>query len=199
MIEVGNTIVSLDVIESPFVCDLSVCKGKCCIQGDEGAPLESEETEILKNIYPIIYPYLSRTGKKAIEKHGLFYQDRDGDWVTMLIDGRQCAYSVMENGIAYCSIEKAFNNNEIHYQKPISCHLYPIRIQKYRDFEALNVDHSKLCNIARQLGKSLETPVYKFTKIPLIRKYGKDWYDQLEYIIEHEIIYPESKNGYRNS
>lgn len=181
MLQIDKTIVSLDVIERKFVCDLQACKGACCVVGDSGAPLEEEELDIVDDIYPIVEPYLSDEGRQAIEEQGRYTIDLDGDYVTPLINQKECAYTIFENGIAKCAIEKAFFDKKINFRKPISCHLYPVRITKYKEYDAVNYEHNKLCADAVVLGNKLDVPVYKFLKEPLIKKYGEKWYDQLEY------------------
>ncbi len=181
MLQIDKTIISLDVIERKFVCDLHACKGSCCIVGDSGAPLEEEELDIIDNIYSIVEPYLTEEGIKAIDEQGCYTIDIEGDYVTPLINQKECAYTIFENGIAKCAIEKAFFDKKIKFRKPISCHLYPIRITKYKRHDAINYEHNKLCSAAVTLGEKLNVPVYKFLKEPLIKKYGQEWYKELEY------------------
>lgn len=181
MLAVDNVLISEEVIERRFVCDLNACKGACCIEGDAGAPLEEEETAILDDIYNDVKPYMDLEGIQAIEKQGKYVVDIDGEYVTPLVsDGGRCAYVIFEDGIATCTIEKAFRDGKISYQKPISCHLYPIRIQKLPEFEALNYHNWHICRPACKCGAKLDVPVYKFLQGPLTRKYGKPWYTKLE-------------------
>ena len=180
MITIDNTIISNELIEKKFVCDLKKCKGECCVEGDEGAPLEEEEISIIEDYIDRIKPYMTEEGRKVVEKIGVFDYGADGDFVTPLVNERECAFTIFENGIAFCAIEKAFLEKEIDFQKPISCHLYPIRIQKYKDFEAVNYHQWHVCNCAVKLGEKLDVPVYEFLKEPLIRKYGEQWYKKLE-------------------
>jgi len=190
VLQIGNAIVSLDVIEKKFICDFAKCKGACCIEGDSGAPLDEDEKVILEEIYPDIKEYLNEKGIAEIEKQGTSVIDSDGDLVTPIINDKECAYTVFENGLALCGIEKAFLDGKIKYRKPISCSLYPIRIQKYEEFDAVNYNKWNICAPARDLGYKMGTPVYKFLKEPLIRKYGEDWYKELEYAAENlEEIY----------
>ena len=185
MVEFGKTVISDDIKDHFFVCNLEKCKGACCVEGDLGAPLEEEELEVLKEAYSMVKPYLSEEGIKAIEEQGAYILDEDGDYSTPTVGGRECAYAVYdENNILKCGIEQAYNDNKIAFKKPISCHLYPIRITKYDQFDALNYDQWDICNAACQLGASLNVPVYKFLKEPLIRKYGERWYNELEELIE---------------
>ena len=181
MLQIGKAIVSLDVIEKKFICDISKCFGACCVEGDSGAPLEEEEKQIIEDIYPDIKEYLTDKGIQEIEKQGTSVIDDDGDLVTPIINGKECVYTIFENGVAQCGIEKAYFDGKISYRKPISCQLYPIRIDKYPEFEAVNYNKWEICKPARELGFKKGVPVYQFLKEPLIRKYGSDWYKELEY------------------
>lgn len=185
MIKIGKTVISDDIGDKFFVCDLSKCKGACCVEGDLGAPLLEEELPILKAIYEDVKPYLSAKGIEAIEAQGVYIKDWEGDFSTPTIDDKECAYSLYdEAGILKCGIEQAYLDKKIDFQKPISCHLYPIRITNYEHYEALNYDRWDICHAACHYGASLGVPLYKFLKSPLIRKYGMDWYDELVRIIE---------------
>ena len=192
MIAIGNTLISEDIIEKQFVCDLNACKGACCVKGDYGAPLEDDEMPILDEIYEKVKPYLNEEGIKAIEKQGKYLLYEKKEWVTPLAKSKACAYTVFENNVAKCGIEKAFNDGKINFKKPISCHLYPIRITVQKNgYDALNYDRWSVCKAACKLGKSLQVPVFKFLKESLIRKYGKKWYKQLE--IAAEMMEEKSK------
>jgi Protein of unknown function (DUF3109) len=180
MLQIENTILSLDIIEKKFLCDLDKCKGACCVLGDSGAPLKNDEAQLLEVIFPSLKPYLRNEGIEAIEKQGAYVIDSDGDMVTPLVNNKECAYAIFEKGIAKCGIEKALLDNRIDFQKPVSCHLYPIRVTKYSSFEALNYHQWEICQPARKLGVKKELPVYTFLKQPLVREYGEDWYKQLE-------------------
>lgn len=181
MIAIDNTLISEDILEKKFVCDLNACKGECCIAGDSGAPLEEEELSILEDIYDKVIPFMNVEGIKEIEEQGLYLIDSDGDYVTPLVDkNKHCAFSVFENGIAKCAIENAYKAGAVDFKKPISCHLYPIRVTKYKEFDAVNYHKWDVCKPACSCGKKLDVPVYKFLKEPLIRKYGQEWYEQLE-------------------
>lgn len=183
MIELGKTIISQDIFEKDFVCNLSACKGACCIEGDGGAPVTQEEIKILEEIYPKVEPYLRPEGIAAIKKQGTSVQDWDGEMVTPLVNGKECAYVIFdEKGITKCGIEKAYEDGVVHFKKPISCHLYPIRVTHYRDFDALNYHKWDICSPACTLGAELKVPVYRFLKDALIRKYGEDWYAEVEQI-----------------
>ena len=181
MIQIDDTLISDDLFNKKFVCDLDKCKGECCVQGESGAPLEFEELDILEDIMDEVKPYMDPEGIKQIEKNGVFEIDNDGDYVTPLINQEQCAYVYFdEKKIAKCAIEKAYLEGKITWKKPISCHLYPIRIQKYKDYEAVNYHRWSICSDACSFGNKLNVPVYEFLKEPLIRKYSQEWYNQLE-------------------
>lgn len=179
MIAIANTLVSEDLLEKKFVCDLGACKGACCVKGDFGAPLEKEELPVLDEIYDKVKPFLSERGIKAIEKQGKYLRHEKDEWVTPLIEGKECAYTVFEKGIAKCGIEKANQAGVIDFRKPVSCHLYPVRITRKKGFDAVNYDKWSVCNPACKLGDELKVPVYKFLEKSLVRKYGQEWYDQL--------------------
>ncbi|OYT15230.1 MAG: hypothetical protein B7C24_14155 [Bacteroidetes bacterium 4572_77] len=180
MISIGKTIVSEEVIKKQFSCDLGACKGECCVQGDSGAPLEEEEIGIIEDALEEIFPYMTPAGKEAVQLRGVFDYDEDGDFVTTLVEGQECAFVYFENDIALCAIEKAYRDGKIKYYKPISCHLYPIRISKYSEFEAINYHRWHICDVALAKGKKENIAVYEYLKEPLIRKYGVKWYAQLE-------------------
>ncbi|MHC5352654.1 DUF3109 family protein [Myroides sp. LJL115] len=191
MFQIGKTIVSAEVLEREFVCNLSACKGQCCIDGDAGAPVEPQEVEIMNQVYDKVKPFLRPEGQQAIETQGTSIIGEDGEFETPLIHGGECAYVIYENEMALCGIEKAYNEGLIDWKKPISCHLYPIRIKEFTSFSAINYDRWDICSDACTLGQELQVPVYKFLKAPLIRKYGEDWYDELELVAKE---YFEQKN-----
>lgn len=181
MFELGKTVVSEEILENHFVCDLNACKGACCVDGSAGAPLEEAEIRILDEIFEDVKPYLRPEGLEAINSQGTHVKGNDGDWETPLIDDKECAYVVFgENGTAECGIEKAHNDKTISWKKPISCHLYPVRIREYTKLTAVNYHKWQICDPACKLGVQLEVPIYKFVKEALIRKFGRDWYNDLE-------------------
>lgn len=183
MFQIGKAIISDDILEKDFVCNLSACKGACCIDGEAGAPLEDKETEILVDIYADVKPYLRPEGVLAIEEQGAFVKGADGEWETPLINKEECAYVVYsDKGIAKCGLEEAFNNGATKWKKPVSCHLYPIRINEYEELTAVNYHKWQICDPACSLGEELQIPIYKFVKEALIRKFGKEWYKKLENI-----------------
>ena len=190
MIPIKNTLVSDTIALTDFVCNLSKCKGACCVEGEMGAPLEDDEKQILEEIYQEVKPFLTQEGIEAIEKQGKYVLDEDEEYSTPLIErNTACAYVTYdENGVTKCGIEKAYEAGKINYQKPISCHLYPIRVTSYSSFDAVNYDEWDICSPACSLGKELKVPVYKFLKTPLIRKYGTEWYDELAEFIEKNIL-----------
>jgi Protein of unknown function (DUF3109) len=180
MFQLGKTIVSEEILEREFVCNLSACKGTCCIDGDAGAPLNEDETKILEEIYPKVKPYLRPEGITAIEAQGTWVKGEDGDFETTLIEGKDCAYVIFDGETALCGIEQAYNEGIVSWKKPVSCHLYPIRVKDFTEFTAVNYDKWHICDDACTLGKELQVPVYKFVKEALIRRFGEDWYLELE-------------------
>jgi hypothetical protein len=185
-----NTLISLDVLEKEFVCNLSACKGACCIEGESGAPLEKEEVGIIEENLAEIRPFMARKSLEFLEKNGFHEYDRDGDLVTKCLDGRACIFAINEKGIYSCAIEKAYIAGKISYKKPISCHLYPIRIAKVGEYKALNYSKWEVCNPACSLGRSLKVPVFRFLKEALVRRFGEDWFAGLE-----EVAAEYSKSG----
>ena len=184
MFQLQKTIVSEEILEKQFVCNLTACKGACCIDGDAGAPLDKEETLILDEIFKNIKPILREEGVKAIEEQGTYIITDKGEYETPLINYADCAYVIYDKNIALCGIEQAYNQGLISYKKPISCHLYPIRVNQYSSFAAVNYHKLYICKDACILSKKLQVSVYKFLKEPLIRKFGEAWYNQLEKIAE---------------
>ena len=184
MIQIGETIVSQVAFEHAFCCDLSKCKGACCVEGDAGAPLLPSEVPILESIQDAIRPFLRPEGLAALEAQGVAVKDHDGEWVTPLVDGRECAYVTFDKGVAKCGIEQAAAAGAVDWPKPISCHLYPIRVTKYQDFDALNVHHWKVCEPACSLGQELKLPVFRFLQGALVRAYGPAWMEEAEEVYQ---------------
>jgi hypothetical protein len=181
MLQIGDKVVSLELLEEKFICDLDQCKGQCCVDGESGAPLEEGEKELIEKNYPLIKEYLRKESIKSIEKQGFTVIDRDGETVTPLLDGEECVYAIFEDGIAKCAIEKAYFDKKITFRKPISCHLYPIRLKNlYDNIEAVNYHKWSVCEPARELGCKKNVVVYKFLKDALVRRYGFDWYNELD-------------------
>lgn len=186
MIVIDNILVSDEVVEKQFVCDLSKCKGGCCEDGDAGAPLDNKELEMVINMFDKIKPYLTEAAIKEVEKKGNFVYDREFGWVTPTLesDNEICVYGFREkNGLIKCAFEQAFYDGAIPWKKPISCHLYPIIAKKgkHGDYERVNYEpREKLCSPACSLGEKLQVRTYEFLKEPLIRKYGKEFYETLD-------------------
>jgi len=193
MFQLGKTIVSEAILENQFVCNLSACHGACCVDGDAGAPLLESETEILERIYPQVKPYLRPEGIAAIEAQGTSIIGTDGTLETPLIDDRDCAYVIFDGKTALCGIEQAYNQGLIDWKKPVSCHLYPVRVKDFSEFAAVNYDQWDICDPACALGAELEVPVYKFVKEALIRRFGQAWYDELEKVAAELKFNPGSR------
>lgn len=185
MIEIEDKIISDDLFEKKFVCDLQKCKGVCCVEGDSGAPLTKKEIlDIDKNISKI-KTEMSPTGLSILEKKDFYYVDSDGDQVTSLINEKECVFVVYDqNKIAKCSIESAFRKNKINFNKPISCHLYPIRVKKHENFQAINVDSWHICQPACKCGTELNVPVFKFLKNAIVRSWGLNFFQQLDSVYD---------------
>jgi hypothetical protein len=183
MILLENTIVSEDILEKNFICNLSVCKGACCIEGDSGAPITQDELEILEAELENIKPYLTAVSLEAIKTQNFWEKDTDGDLVTTCLPTGECNFSLRdEAGMLKCGIEQAYRDGKVSIQKPLSCHLYPIRISNVGEFEALNYHRWDICKPACKLGEEHQVAVYQFLKEPLIRKFGADWYNELDEI-----------------
>ncbi len=181
MIQIDDKIISREIFERKFICDYAKCKGICCVEGDSGAPLTKEEAKILKKAYPKIKHLLTPKAIKVIENEGTSVIDFEDDLVTPIINGRECVYTYIdENKSIHCAIEIAYKQGIIDFQKPISCHLYPIRTRKLTHGEALNYDEWPICKDACALGELNNTPVFRFLKEPIIRKYGVDFYKEME-------------------
>jgi len=187
---IDNIIVSDDVTDEHFACNLSACKGACCWEGDFGAPLEKEELNILADIYPEVEPYLTDAGRAAIKAQGFYTSNEQlGGWDTPLVDNAACAYMTLnDQGMALCGIEQAHRDGKIDWKKPISCHLYPIRVKSKpgANFEALNYDVWDICSAACTKGQKEKIRVYEFAKPALVRKYGEDWYNALVAAVAYE-------------
>ncbi len=193
MIQVGDVILSDDIFEEHFICDLSKCKGSCCVEGDAGAPLEADEIEKINSILPEIWNDLSPLAQSLINTQGISYTDYDGEQVTSIINGRECVFTYTdEDGIVKCAIEKAHREGRIDVRKPISCHLYPIRVMKYKGYTALNYSRWSICKPAIALGKSQGVKIYQFLKEPLIRAYGEEWYQE---VCEAATLLEQEKRG----
>ena len=187
LVEVKDKVVSTQIFEKKFVCDLNACKGACCIEGDSGAPVSLEEIDILEDTLDAIKPYMRKEGLAAVEKSGVFYIDQDGDAGTTLVNDKECAFVYFDdNGITKCAVEKAFIEGKTDFKKPISCHLYPIRVKQFTEYQALNYDVWDICEPACACGDKLDVPVYRFLKEPLIRAFGVPFFEELT-LVEQEL------------
>ena len=184
MIQVGDVVVSWDVLREKFICDLEACKGQCCIEGDAGAPVELDEIEKLEEVLPVIWDDLSPQAREIIEKQGVVYTDIEGDLVTSIVNNKDCVFTCYdEKGCCYCAIEKAYRSGKTDFYKPVSCHLYPIRVGNYGVYKAVNYNRWGICKAAILLGQRENMPVFRFLKEPLVRKFGVEWYDELELVV----------------
>lgn len=180
MLQIKNTLVSLDLAEQFFCCDLDACLGECCIEGDAGAPITPDERKKIEEILPQIWDDMLPAARREVEDNGVAYIDEEGDLVTTIIDGRNCAFTCYgKGGMCYCAIEKAFREGRIGFLKPASCHLYPLRLTEYPTFTAVNYHRWKICRPAEALGRKLGMRLYQFLKEPLIKRFGQEWYDEL--------------------
>lgn len=190
MLIVDNAIVSEDIAECCFDCDLSCCKGECCIEGDCGAPLLKEEIPILQRILPDVKPYMTPEGIQVVEAEGVSALDNAGEPCTPLIDNRECAYIHWgPDGMAFCAIEKAYREGKVDWKKPVSCHLYPIRVDDFGEFIAVNYHRWDICRCAVAKGRESGVPLYEYLREPLIRRFGQAWYDEL---LEQVAIWKEN-------
>ena len=194
LVEINDTLVSADLLSEKFVCDLSSCKGACCVDGDDGAPLKKEEIVKLGEVYEKVKPYMTDAGIEAVEKNGVFYLDRFKEPVTTLVDGKACAFANFDkDGTAKCSIEQAYRDKKIGWKKPISCALFPVRAKKYESFTALNYEQIDICKPACACGERLNVKVYQFLKEPLIEAYGEEFFNELK-LVDEAIQQNESSN-----
>jgi hypothetical protein len=182
VLQIDDTILSFDLLDEQFVCDLAACKGACCVEGDAGAPLTESEIDALEELVPLIIDELPETSQKVIRSQGVFYFDPENEPVTSIVNGRECVFAYPDsNGVWKCAVEKAYREGKTGFLKPISCHLYPVRVKQYDGFKAVNYHRWKICECAVDNGKRLKIPVYRFLKEPLIRAFGQDWYSQVDY------------------
>lgn len=180
MIEILNTLVSLDLFKEFFCCDLDKCHGLCCVEGDAGAPVTPDEVEMLEEAYEKLHEDLPLQAQQQIEKEGVVYPDKEGELVTQIINGKDCIFAKHEGACALCAIDSAYRNGKFHWQKPISCALYPVRLSTVGGMTAVNVHKWDVCQPARKLGAALHLPVYQFLKEPLIRRFGQAWWDECD-------------------
>ncbi len=180
MFQIQDTLVSLDLAERFFCCDLEACKGECCIEGDAGAPVTEAEVAEIEKALPVIAGDMLPAGRREVEENGVSYIDCEGDRVTTIVDGRNCAFTCYAPGsICLCAIEKARRAGKIAFRKPISCYLYPVRVTEYPAFTAVNYHRWKICHSAEVNGRRLGIRLYEFLKDPLTERFGKEWYDEL--------------------
>lgn len=180
MLIVDDCIISDNIADVRFACDLSRCHGACCVEGDGGAPLEADEVAILQDIYPMVKPFMEAGGIAVVEQQGVSDLDPDDNHpCTPLVDNRQCAYAIQDNGLTLCAIERAWQAGKVHFRKPISCHLYPIRIEDFGEFKAVNYHEWDICRCAVRKGREEGLPLYRYLREPLIRRFGQEWYDEL--------------------
>lgn len=180
MLEIQNTIVSLDLVERFFCCDLETCLGQCCIDGDAGAPITESERALLEQVLPEIWDDLAPAAQRVIEEQGVSYVDEEGDLVTSIVDGRNCVFTCYApGGMCLCAIEKAYREGRVDWRKPASCALYPVRLTEYKDFTAVNLHRWKICRCAETLGRSKGLRAYQFLRGPLTERFGREWYDEL--------------------
>ncbi|WP_373759520.1 DUF3109 family protein [Bacteroides heparinolyticus] len=185
MVQIDDVVVSLDVLREKFLCNLDACKGACWIEGEAGARVEPEEVGKLEEALPVIWDELASEARAVIEKQGVVYTDEEGDLVTSIVNGKDCVFTCYdEKGCCYCAIEKAYREGKTDFYKPVSCHLYPIRVGNYGPYKAVNYHRWDVCKAAVLLGQRESLPVYKFLKAPLIRKFGDDWYAELELVAD---------------
>ena len=180
MIEILNTLVSLDLFKEFFCCDLDKCHGLCCVEGDAGAPVTPDEVEMLEEAYEKLHEDLPLQAQQQIEKEGVVYPDKEGELVTQIINGKDCVFAKHEGACALCAIDSAYRNGKFHWQKPLSCALYPVRLSTVGGLTAVNVHKWDVCQPARKLGAALHLPVYQFLKEPLIRRFGQAWWDECD-------------------
>lgn len=191
MLQIKDKVIAFSLLQEKFVCDLEKCKGACCVHGDAGAPLLQEEISVLSEIYPVIRPYMRSESINAVNIQGTHvFDEDDGEPVTPLLNDKECVYAVFEEGVARCAIEQAWSDGKISFRKPVSCHLYPIRVKEYDNFTAVNYDRWPICKPAIARGKKLNVPVFYFCRDSVIRRFGESFFRELE-------IAAESFNGNR--
>ena len=180
MLQIKDTLISLDLVERYFCCDLDNCLGECCIDGDAGAPITEDERRKLEEVLPAVIDDLLPAARREIEENGVAYVDCEGDLVTSIVDGRNCVFTTYgPGGMCMCALEKAWREGRIDFMKPMSCHLYPVRIREYDGFTAVNFHRWKICKCAEILGRKNGIRAYRFLEGPLVRRFGREWYDEL--------------------
>ncbi len=181
MLEIQDTLVSLDIFTQHFCCDIPTCRGVCCVEGDAGAPLDAGEIAQIEQAVETVWDELPAKAQDVIRRQGVAYSDPSGELVTSIVDGKDCVFAAHDDdGTCYCVLDRAYRQHRIKFQKPISCHLYPIRLKNVAGRTALNYDRWDICNCARKLGKQLSLPLYQFLKEPLVRRFGQEWWDECD-------------------
>jgi hypothetical protein len=191
ILQVGDKLLSMDLITECFSCNLDECHGACCIEGDSGAPVTLDEELELEELVPVVQSNLTHAAQRVIKNQGVAYTDTDGTLVTSLVDGRNCVFTTMDNGCCHCAIEKACRAGKTSFLKPLSCHLYPIRVSRVGDLWALNYHRWNICADAVRKGRAEHMPIYRYLKEPLTRAFGEAWYAELEHTVEEL-----KRNGY---
>lgn len=185
MLQIQDALVSLDLAEQYFLCDLEKCLGQCCIEGDAGAPITDDERRKLEEVLPVVWDDLLPAAREVIERQGVSYVDEEGDLVTSIVDGRNCAFTTYgPGGMCLCAIEKAFREGRCDWRKPMSCYLYPLRLSDYPSFTAVNYHRWKICKCAEVLGRKEGVRLYEFMRGPLTERFGAEWYDELRLACE---------------
>lgn len=195
MLVVGNSLVSEDLRDIHFSCDLACCKGQCCVEeGGYGAPLMEKELRIMKKLLPKIKKFLPKEAIEIIEKEGFYDKDADNEWCTKTIDKKDCVFTFKnENGDALCAFQALYLQNESDWIKPVSCHLYPIRVKDYGEFQTVNYEYWKICEDAIKKGEKDGIALYEYCKEPLIRRFSEKWYNELEEMIKRSLEGTETK------
>lgn len=185
ILQVGDVLLSPDILTERFCCDLDACKGICCVEGDAGAPVTLDEIERIEEAMDEVWAGMSASAQAVIDKQGVAYSDPDGELVTSIVGGKDCVFTCHEDGCCLCLLEKAYRSGRSSFCKPISCALYPIRERRLSNGTvALNYHRWEVCRDAVKKGRELDLPVYRFLKEPLIRRFGEEWYHELEIMAE---------------
>jgi hypothetical protein len=185
MLELQGYLISEDIIEKNFVCNLDKCKGECCRAGDTGAPLDEDEIPVMAELIETVMPYLPKKSQTKIEKEGFWKRDDDYELVTNFHATGECVFVFYdEKKVLKCGFEQAYYDGKIKWKKPVSCHLYPIRVERLKNHTALNYHKWKICSDACKLGKELKVPIYQFVKDGIVRKFGQKFYDELDAVAE---------------
>ncbi len=180
IIQIGDILISSDIITEKFCCDYETCKGICCVEGDAGAPVTIDEVMEIENSTDVVWDDLSASAQSVIDQQGVAYTDQEGDLVTSIVGGKDCVFTCYDGDNCLCALEKAYRKGLTGYCKPISCALYPIREKVFSDGTvALNYHRWNICECGRKKGKALDLPVYQFLKEPLVRRFGEEWYQEL--------------------